>query len=451
MKNKITRRLFLRNSTVSGAGLLILANSTLAFGAGANDKLNVAAIGVAGQGRSNIDNVAGLGQNIVALCDVDHSYAADTFKKYPQARVFKDFRRMLDEMDKQIDAVIVSTPDHTHAVAAIAAMKRGKPVYCEKPLTRTVHEARAMRLTARKAGVVTQMGNQGSAAKDLRRAVELVWGGVIGDVKEAHVWFDGGNGPLERPKQQTPIPSTLDWDLWLGPAPERPFNPCYIEGRWRGWRAFGSGIVGDFGCHTGNIMFRALKLEQLWNFPDGQKPAKTLIRVESKPSEINEEGYPQAMRCQVELPARGVLPPVKLTFYAKQKPSEDLMLGYPQGAWGDLLVGDKGSIYSDCPWNTRYALLPEAKFDKFKGGPPESLPRTSGHHREWVDACKGRGKTFSGFEIGGPLTELLQLVNLSTLIEDPLEYDTVAGQIVNSDRAAGLVHREYRKGWTLDI
>jgi predicted dehydrogenase len=173
----------------------------------------VAAIGVAGQGRSNIDNITGLGQNIVALCDVDHSYAADTFKIFPKAMVFKDFRRMLDEMDKQIDAVIVSTSDHSHAVAAIAAMKRGKPVYCEKPLTRTVLEARIMRMTAQKNGVVTQMGNQGSATKDLRRAVELVWGGVIGDVKEALVWFDGGNGPLERPKDQPPVPATLDWDL----------------------------------------------------------------------------------------------------------------------------------------------------------------------------------------------------------------------------------------------
>ena len=176
---------------------------------------------------------------------------ADTFKKFSEAKVFKDYRRMLDEMGKQVDAVIVSTPDHTHAVAAIAAMRQGKHVYCEKPLTRTVREARAMRMTAREARVVTQMGNQGSAATDLRRGVELAWGGVLGEVREAHVWFDGGNGPLKRPAEQPPIPATLDWDLWLGPAPERPFNPCYIEGRWRGWRAFGSGIVGDFGCHTG--------------------------------------------------------------------------------------------------------------------------------------------------------------------------------------------------------
>lgn len=308
-----------------------------------------------------------------------------------------------------------------------------------------------MRLTAMKTGVVTQMGNQGSATKDLRRAVELVWGGVIGEVKEAHVWFDGGNGPLERPKEQPPIPATLDWDLWLGPASERPFNPCYIEGKWRGWRDFGSGIVGDFGCHTANLMFRALKLELLWNGTSQQGNGKKLIRVESKPSERNAEGYPLSMSSLVELPARGDLPPVKLHFYAKQKPAEDLTLGYPQGAWGDLLIGTKGSIYSDCPWNTRYTLLPEAKFDQFKGGPPESLPRSSGHHREWIDACKGKGKTFSGFEIGGPLTELLQMVNLSALVEGPVDYSPVDGRIVNSDRANRLAHRDYRKGWTLDL
>jgi len=356
---------------------------------------------------------------------------------------------MLDEMDKQIDAVVVSTPDHTHAVAAVAAMKRGKHVYCEKPLARTVHEARVMRETALKAKVVTQMGNQGSASKKLRRAVELVWGGVIGDVREAHVWFDGGNGPQKRPTDNPPVPETLSWDLWLGPAPERPYNSCYLPASWRGWRAFGSGITGDFGCHTGNIMFRALKLEELWNHPAGKKQDKVIIRVEAKPSEVNEEGYPASMRVVLEIPARGQLPPVKLTIYAKERPSEALMLGFPQGRWGDLLVGSKGSIYSEDPWNTRYTLLPESKFEYFEGGLPETLPRTDNHHREWVDACKGQGKTFSGFEIGGPLTELMQLANLATLVEGTLEYDTTNGQILNSERANSLINREYRKGWTL--
>ena len=449
MKTSITRRNFLRRSALGGAGLLILRDRRLAFAYEANSKLNVAGIGISGQGGGNLENIAKLEQNIVALCDVDQAYAATTFQKYPPARRFKDFRRMLDEMHKQIDAVVVSTPDHTHAVAAVAAMKLGKHVYCEKPLTRTVQEARVMRQTALSHKVVTQMGNQGSASNGLRRAVELVWLGTIGEIREAHVWFGGGNGPQTRPTDRPTVPESLAWDLWLGPAAERPYHPCYLPGKWRAWRAFGSGIVGDFGCHTANLMFRALRLDQLWNFPGGQQPKRVVIRVEAKPSEVNAEGYPTSMRAVIALPARGELPPVKLTFYAGEKPSEDLLLGYPRGDWGDLLVGSKGSIYSECPWNTRYALLPEDKFKDVKGGPPLSIPPCSSHHSEWVQACRGNGKTFSGFEIGGPLTELLQLVNLATLVEGPVEYDTLDGKVLNSKAASQLLHREFRKGWSL--
>ena len=445
----VTRRRFLQTATATASGFLLLRHSRLAFAYDANSKLNVAGIGIGGQGRSDLDAIASLGQNLVALCDVDQARAGDIFQKHPAAKPFTDFRRMLDVMDKQIDAVVVATPDHTHTVVAVAAMKRGKHVYCEKPLTRTVHEARVMRETAAKTKVVTQMGNQGSAAGALRRAVELVWGGTIGEVREAHVWFDGGNGPLQRPTETPPVPATLDWDLWLGPAQFRPYNPCYLPASWRGWRAFGSGIVVDFGCHTGNIMFRALHLEQLWTFPAGQKLARVVIRVEAKPSEVDTEGYPRAMRATLDLPARGGLPPVKLTLYAKERPAQDLMLGYPMKPWGDLLVGAKGSIFSEDPWNTQFTLLPENRFENFKSDLPESLPRTRGHHHEWVEACKGSGRTFSGFEIGGPLTELMQLANLATLVEGPFDYDTVSGRVLNSARADMLLHREYREGWSL--
>jgi len=449
MKSSISRRDFLRASATVGSAVLILPTSELAFGSEANSKLNLAVIGVGGQGRSDLDNFIGLGENVVALCDVDTARAGDIFKKCSSAKAFKDFRRMFDAMDKQIDAVLVATPDHTHAVAAITAMKHGKHVYCEKPLTRTVHEARLMRQTASRQKVITQMGNQGSAESGLRRAVELVWNGTIGEVREAHVWFDGGNGPLKRPTDSMPVPETLDWDLWLGPAPERPYNPCYLPASWRGWRAFGSGIVGDFGCHTGNLMFRALHLEELWNLPAGRKANRVVIRVEAKPSEVDLEGYPSGMIATVDLPERGNLPAVKLKVYAREKPSEDLLLGGARGAWGDLLVGAKGSIYSDCPWNTRFVLLPKDRFQEIKAGPPQTIPTSIGHHREWVEACKGNGKTFSSFEIGGPLTELMQLVNLATLVEGPVEYDTLSGRVLNSSSAQQLVHREYRKGWTL--
>jgi len=328
-------------------------------------------------------------------------------------------------------------------------MERGKHVYCEKPLTRTVHEARVMRQTALQHQVITQMGNQGSAENGLLRAVELVWSGTIGEVREAHLWFDGGNGPKKRPTTQPPVPKSLSWDLWLGPASERPYNPCYLPATWRGWRAFGSGIVGDFGCHTANLVFRALRLDQLWNPPQGVTAKRNIIRVEAKPSEVDQEGYPSSMVAAVDLPARGELPPVKLTVYAKDKPSEELLLGHPRGGWGDLLVGSKGSIYSDCPWNTRFVLLPKERFLSIKAGPPETLPAANGHHREWVEACKGNGKTFSSFEIGGPLTELMQLVNLATLVEGPVEYDALSGEVLQPKTARALAHREYRKGWAL--
>lgn len=444
----LSRRQFLRASTVIGSGLLVIP-SRLVFGAEANSKLNIAGIGVGGQGRGNLDQFMGLGQNIVAVCDVDTARAGDIYKKCSSAKAYKDFRRMFDEMEKQIDAVLVATPDHTHAVAAIAAMKLGKHVYCEKPLTRTVHEARLMRETARTHKVVTQMGNQGSAENGLRRGVELVWNGTIGEVREAHVWFDGGNGPRKRPTETPPIPTTLDWDLWLGPAPERPYSPAYLPASWRDWRPFGSGIVGDFGCHTGNLMFRALHLEELWNPPSERKIERSIIRVQAKPSEVDQEGYPSSMVATVDLPARGVSPSVKLTVYAKDKPDDSLMLGGTRGAWGDLLVGSKGSIYSDCPWNTRFVLLPKEKFQDIKAGPPQVLPIANGHHREWVEACKGKGKTFSSFDIGGPLTELMQLINLATLVEGPVEFDAISGTISNSKTASALLHRPYRKGWSL--
>jgi hypothetical protein len=449
MTTPLSRRNFLKTSALCGASFLLLPGGKLAFGSEANSKLNIAGIGTGGQGRSNLDNLSGLGVNIVALCDVDQARAGDIFKKHPQAKAFVDFRRMLDQMDRQIDAVVVSTPDHTHAVAVMAAMRRGKHVYCEKPLTHTVYEARLLRKTALQHKVVTQLGNQGSAENGLRRGVELVWSGTIGQVREAHVWFDGGNGPLKRPFERPPVPATLDWNLWLGPASERSYHPCYLPASWRGWRSFGSGIVGDFGCHTGNLAFRALRLEQLWNPPPGSKPKGAIIRVEAKPSEADQEGYPTSMVTVVDLPARGELPPVKLTLYAKEKPSEDLLPGHPRGGWGDLLVGSKGSIYSDCPWNTRFVLLPKEQFQAIKAGPPQTLPVSVGHHREWVEACKGKGKTFSSFEIGGPLTELMQLVNLAAYVDGPVEYDPVKGKVLNSKDASRLLATQYRKGWAL--
>jgi predicted dehydrogenase len=448
LKSTVSRRNFLRTTALGGTGLLILPNSRSAFAYEANNKLNVAVVGVGGRGHDDLSGVAGLGENIVALCDVDHKRAADSFKKYPAAKTFTDFRRMFDDMGRSIDAVIVATPDHCHAVAASAAMQRGQHVYCEKPLTHTVHEARVLRLLAQKHKVVTQMGNQGSSSDSVRRAVELAWGGLIGEIREAYVWFPGGNGPMTRPVDRPPVPSSLDWDSWLGPAKWRPYSPVYCPEKWRSWRAFGSGVIGDMGCHTSNIMFRALKLEQLWQ-PQESGAKHVIIRVETLPSERDEEGYPRSMEALVDLPARGELPPVKLTVNTDSLPSPDLMLGYTQDKWGDLIVGSKGSIYSRDPWNTNFVLLPEEKFKDVKHGPPQTIPRNTDHYREWTQACKGHGETFSSFEIGGPMTELMQLINLATLFEEALEYDTLSGRILNSHRANGMLQSKYRHGWSI--
>ncbi|MFV1967520.1 MAG: Gfo/Idh/MocA family oxidoreductase, partial [Pirellulaceae bacterium] len=419
-----------------------------AFGYRANDKLNIAGVGVGGQGRSDISNVSG--EHIVALCDVHESRAAKTFEKHTEAKKYKDFRRMLDEMGDQIDAVVVSTPDHTHAVVAVAAMKMGKHVYCEKPLTRTVREARVMRETAARCQVVTQMGNQGSASEGVRRSVELAWAGSIGKVPEAHVWFGGGNGPMQRPKEEPSVPADLAWDLWLGPAPYRPYHPSYVPVTWRSWRAFGSGAMGDMGCHTINLVFRSLRLDQLWKpVGDQVQASRATIRVEPQSSGVDAEGYPQWMQVTLNLPARGELPAVKLVLYTGgKKPSEEVLLGEPMTEWGALLCGEKGGIFSSCPWNTRFELLPKKDFEGFEG-PAKTLPRPKNHHAEWVEACKGRCNAFSGFEIGGPMTELIQLANAAVFAGEPLEYDPLSGDVVNVASGNQYLHREYRTGWEL--
>jgi len=374
---------------------------------------------------------------------------AEAAQRFPSAKRYVDFRRMLDEMHAQIDAVVVSTPDHTHAVAAVVAMKLGKHAFCEKPLTRTVHEARVMRETAARQKVVTQMGNQGSASEGLRRAVELAWAGVVGEVREAHVWHAGGNGPADRPKEGPVIPEGFHWDLWLGPAPERPYHPAYAPGSWRSWRDFGTGSLGDFGCHSTNLAMRGLRLDLLWTPEPSAPPSSRVIRVEAKASEIHPETYSRWVIIHYDLPARGNLPPVRLTWYnGGPRPPQDRLLGHPMSENGCLLVGAKGAILSECPWNTSFVLLPEKDYEGFQG-PPPSLPRSPGHHAEWIAACKGQSKPFSSFDIGGPMTEMLLLGNAALLVGHPIEYDAGKGRIVNCEESNRVLHREYRAGWVL--
>lgn len=433
-----SRRGFLKTTT--GAGLLICSSKT-AFGYQANEKLNIASIGVGGRGEDNINGVAS--ENIVAICDVDMKRSARVHRRYPKVKHYQDFRKMLPEIDKEIDAVVVCTPDHTHAVAAIAAMKQGKHVFCEKPLTRTVYEARMMRLNAQKHGVVTQMGNQGSASEGVRRATEWGMAGTVGPIKEAYLWVGDGNKAKTLPKETPEVPKHLNYDLWLGPASERPYHPSYLPFIWRDWRHFGSGQLGDMGCHTGNFLFRVLQLQKLWEAKEA-----SLIKISGEATGVNVEGYPSASRVHFEIPARGDLPPVKLTVSSGEsmRPSKDLLHGHGVGSFGALLVGPKGSIFSSNPWNTSSTILNKQSGVK---EPPKTLPRGVGHHQEWIAACKGNGKTFSPFDIGGPLTEMIQLANIGGIVGTPFHYDPVAGKITDHAVASSLLHRPYRKGWTL--
>jgi len=411
-----------------------------------SEKLNIAGIGVAGRGADVLRGVES--QNIIALCDVDWGHAAATFRRYPKARKYHDFREMLDKEDKNIDAVTVATPDHIHAVASMAAMKRGKHVYCEKPLTHSVYEARLVARTAREHKVATQMGNQGQALEETRLMCEYIWDGAIGPVREVHVWTDrplrGLNSVywpqgVDRPKDTPPVPDTLDWDLWLGPAPWRPYHPCYLPFNWRGWWDFGTGALGDIGCHRIDPIFRALKL----GHPTSVEASLTLV---------NKETYPVASTVHYEFPERPGFPPVKLTWYdggLRPRRPDEITDGQQFGTNGILFVGDKGKMLE-------HRLIPESKRKEY-GKPPQMLPRSPGHFIEWIEACKGGKPAGSNFvDHAGLLAEVVLLGNIALrpelkekLTRTKLLWDGPNMKITNVPEANEFLRREYREGWTL--
>ncbi|MHB1033762.1 MAG: Gfo/Idh/MocA family protein [Pirellulales bacterium] len=410
-------------------------------------KLNIAGIGIGGQGGSDLEQVAG--ENIVALCDVDWDYAAHTFEKYPRAKKYKDFREMLDK-ERDIDAVVVGTPDHLHAVVSMAAIKRGKHVYCEKPLTRTVYEARMLAAAAREHKVATQMGNQGMAFEGNRLINEWLADGAIGPVREVHVWSDRpthvGKLPLywaqgiERPQDQPPAPASLDWDLWLGPAPARPYHPAYAPFRWRGWWDFGSGGLGDMGIHNIAPVFSALKLG-----------APTSVDASS--TAVYEETLPLACCVHYQFPTRGDMPPVNLHWYdGGMMPArpEELDAGRELNREdGILFVGDKGKMLVGGWGGESPRLIPEKRMQEYKR-PPKTLPRSIGHHQEWLQACKHGTPTRSNFDFAGPLTEAVLLGTVSVRMEGKkLVWDSENLKVTNLPDANKYLHYEYRPGWTL--
>jgi len=413
-----------------------------------SEKLNLAGVGVGGQGGADLEQLAD--QNVVALCDVDWNYAARTFQKYPQAKKYKDFREMLDK-EKGIDGVVVGTPDHTHAIVSLAAIRHGKHVYCEKPLTRTVHEARALAKAAAKRKVATQMGNQGMAFEGNRVINEWLADGAIGPVREVHVWSDrpthSGKLPLywaqgiERPKEQPPVPATLDWDLWLGPAPWRPYHPAYAPFRWRGWWDFGSGGLGDMGVHNIAPVFAALKLRA----PRSVCASSTAVFPET---------LPLASCVHYEFPARGDLPPVDLHWYdggiLPPRPAELEDGRELNREDGILFVGDRGKMLVEGWGGHSPRLIPEKRMQEYKR-PPKTLPRSIGHHKEWVEACKRGTPTASNFDFAGPLTEALLLGTICVRLGGgKLLWDSEKMKVTSVAEANNYLHYEYRKGWTLE-
>ncbi len=436
------------STAVAAAGIMIVPRHVLGQGqTPPSEKLNIAGIGIGGQGGEDLKEFPD--ENIGVLCDVDWDHAAHTFDRYPRAVKYKDYRQMCDK-EKNIDAVVVGTPDHNHAPVSMMAIKHGKHVYCEKPLTRTVYEARALAKAAREAKVATQMGNQGMAFEGNRLINEWLWDGAIGPVREVHVWSDRpthkGKMPLywaqgvERPKETPAAPDTLDWDLWLGPAPHRPYHPAYAPFRWRGWWDFGSGGLGDMGIHNIAPVFSALKLV-------------APVSVTASSTAVYPESLPLASQVHYQFPARGEMPPVTLHWYdggmTPERPEElepDRELNREDGI---LFVGDKGKMIVEGWGGHSPRLLPEKRMKDYQR-PPKTLPRSIGHYKEFAQACKKGTSTRSNFDFSGPLTEALMLGAICIRLGGQrLLWDAVNMKVTNLPEANNFLHYEYRKGWTL--
>jgi predicted dehydrogenase len=448
---KISRREFL--GAAGAAAAFTMVPRHVLGGAGhvaPSEKLNVAGVGVGGMGKSNLEMLAG--ENIVALCDVDDEYAAKTYEQYPKAKKYRDYRKML-EKQKHIDAVVIATPDHTHAVIAMAAIKMGKHVYCQKPITRTVYEARKLTEAAREHKVVTQMGNQGHSGEGIRLIKEWIADGAIGAVREVHTWTNRPAGwwpqGVGRPEEVQEVPETLDWDLWLGPAPYRPYNKIYLPFSWRGRWDFGTGALGDMGCHIIDPAFWALEL----GYPSSVEACSTNAICSD---EVKAESAPLASRVIYQFPSRGSMPAAKLIWwdggFMPPRP-EELEEGRQMGGdnGGNIFIGDKGKIMSthngDSP-----RIIPEAKMKEYKR-PKETIPRieggADGHEQDWARACKEGGSPNSNFDYAGPLTETVLLGNIAIRCGEKLYWDGAKMEATNSAAANEYVHSQYREGWSL--
>lgn len=450
----LTRRAFLATATTFAASCATTRTNTARVVPGRvspNEKLNIAGIGVGGMGGGNLRQCAD--ENIVALCDVHAEYAGRAFARYPDARTFVDFRDMFDKMGDDIDAVIIATPDHTHAVIAMEAIRRNKHIYLQKPLAHNLHEVRAITEAARKAGVQTQMGNQGHSTQQIRMLKEWIADDAIGEIREVYAWSDRpvGGAPysdfpvMKRPSETPPVPATLDWDRWLGPAPYRPYHPIYCPMTWRGWWDFGTGALGDMGCHILDPAFYALDLGH---------PESVQATTSHWEEGIQEETYPRASIIRYEFPARGKRPPVKLTWYdGRLKPPIPACFEPERriGTNGAIFVGEDAAIMHDSHGASGVRIVPETTMKAYKR-PEPTIPRVEGgkHEMDWVRACKDGRPASSSFDYGGPLTEMVLLGVLAMRAKDRrLQWDGDNLRITNDAEANELVNPPYREGWTL--
>jgi len=454
---QVPRRTFLASAAAVTAGFPIVPRHVLG-GQGVtppSDKLNIACVGVGGMGKTNVRNCAE--ESIVALCDVDFALSEPVFALYPDARRYRDYRVMLDEMPN-IDAVIVATPDHSHAVIAMAAMEKRKHVYVQKPLTRSVHEARLLPETARKQGVMTQMGNQGHSGEGIRLICEWVWDGAIGKIHETHAWTNRPVWPsgleVDRPKETPEVPKDMDWDHWIGPARFRPYHPSYHPAKWRAWWDFGTGSLGDMGCHIVDPLFWALKLK----YPVSvEANVSTYWPAFFEKAEPKNEMFPRSTIVRFRFPAREKMPPVTMTWW-----DGGLMPGRPAGLeqgrrmgdldGGILLIGEKGAIMSGC-YGESPRIVPESLMKKYKR-PRKTIERIpegkDGHEKDWIRACKTGKPAASSFDYSGPLSEAVLMGNLAVRFPDrELLWNGQAMEVTNDADANAYVKREYREGWHL--
>jgi hypothetical protein len=483
MNGRITRRGFLRGTAAGAAGWLILRDSRTAFGYAANEKLNVALVGVGGRGTWFVDTIPRMEQ-VAVVCDVHDAKITNAFQHWKEfgerygnsphewerraggefrrlaeknPEVYHDFREMLDKSGQRIDAVVVATPDHSHAVVSAAAIRAGKPVFCEKPLTRVVAESRDLRELARKHQVVTAMGNQGTYSGPFRRAVEMIREGVIGEIQAVHVWNSGGGADRKEPPQgEQPVPAGLNWDLWLGPAQARPFHREWMQRH--SWREFGTCQLGNWASHSANLAFMAMKVHDLWlgQAADGVSP---VVRVEAETSGINRLSFPRWEIVKWHVPPRAGVPPVPITWYNGQAPGvEDIFADALANApakdrnnWrfaGTLIVGSKGRIHTT-GHNMWCELLPGDRFEGIQCDRPERLEPSRGAEQDFFAACRGGPAPWSNFDYASALNEFLMLGNVATQFDSPIEFDPVAMKILNNAQADAALHYEYRAGWSL--